>query len=165
MVASATTSSCEKHATSSVSMVSIRFWPRIWASRERSFLPLGGTRSEMNGWGLLLNVRSTHAIRVCGGFEVPSLECYHNFPTIPQLLYKFVFLIFPSRWRGWSTSRIITGLLAYQMMVIAVSVSAGIVRLCESICMVVSYRCSRIRSDSLYVRGSFLVTPLDYKTR
>ena len=49
IVASATTSSCEKHATSKVSIVSIRFWPSICASRERSFLPLGGTRSEMNG--------------------------------------------------------------------------------------------------------------------
>ena len=52
----------------------------------------------------------------------------------------------------------------YQIAVIVVSVSAGIVRLCESICMVSSYRCSRIRSDSLYVKGSFSTTPSDYKS-
>ena len=61
------------------------------------------------------------------------------------------------------TGRMIGRSHAYQIAVIAVSVSAGIVRLCESMCMVSSYRCSRIRSDSLYVRGSFLTTPFNCK--
>jgi len=62
------------------------------------------------------------------------------------------------------TGRMIARSHAYQMVVIVVSVSAGIVRLCESMCMVSSYRYSRIRSDSLYVRGSFLTTPFDCKS-
>lgn len=31
------------------------------------------------------------------GFEGPGLKRNHNFPTIPQLIYKFIILVLPGR--------------------------------------------------------------------